>query len=130
MESGRLNYGLHRTTDSAMHEMSLAEGIIQIIEDNARRSDATAVKAVWLEIGRLSSVEPEALRFCFDVVVKDTLADGARLEIIDVPGSAWCMQCSQTVAVEARYDPCPVCGGFQLQVTGGTEMRVKELEIE
>lgn len=113
-----------------MHEMSLAEGILQIIEDNARRADAGRVRAVWLEIGRLSSVEPDALRFCFDVVVKDTLADGARLEIIDVPGSAWCLQCSQTVEVAARYDECPLCGSYQLQVTGGTEMRVKELEIE
>lgn len=113
-----------------MHEMSLAEGIIQIVEDTARKAEAARVKAVWLEIGRLSSVEPDALRFCFDVVVKNTLADGAHLEIIDVPGSAWCMQCSQTVDVAARYDPCPRCGSYQLQVTGGTEMRVKELEIE
>jgi hydrogenase nickel incorporation protein HypA/HybF len=113
-----------------MHEMSLAEGIIQLIEDAARDQGFAQVRAVWLEIGRLSSVEPEALRFSFDVVTRGTLADGARLEIVDVPGTAWCMQCSESVALPALYEPCPRCGGYQVQVTGGTEMRVKELEVD
>jgi hydrogenase nickel incorporation protein HypA/HybF len=113
-----------------MHEMSLAEGIIQLVEDAARDQGFAHVRAIWLEIGRLSSVEPEALRFCFDVVTRGTLADGARLEIVDVPGTAWCMQCSASVAVPALYEPCPRCGGYQVQVTGGTEMRVKELEVD
>ncbi|HEX6828205.1 MAG TPA: hydrogenase maturation nickel metallochaperone HypA [Burkholderiales bacterium] len=113
-----------------MHEMSLAEGVVQIVEDYARREHIRRVKAVWLEIGRLSGVEAEAMRFCFDAAARDTVAEGARLEIVELAGSAWCMKCSEPVAVAARYDPCPRCGGYQLQVTGGTEMRVKELEIE
>ena len=113
-----------------MHEMSLAEGVVQIVEDYARREHFRRVKAVWLEIGRLSGVEAEAMRFCFDAAARDTVAEGARLEIVELAGSAWCLHCSEAVAVAARYDPCPRCGGYQLQVTGGTEMRVKELEVE
>jgi hydrogenase nickel incorporation protein HypA/HybF len=113
-----------------MHEMSLAEGIIQLIEDAARTQGFAQVRSVWLEIGRLSSVEPEALRFSFDVVSRGSIADGARLEIVDVPGSAWCMQCSQSVDLPALYEACPRCGSYQVQVTGGTEMRVKELEVD
>ena len=60
-----------------MHEMSLAEGVLQIVEDAARSQGFSQVTAVRLEIGRLSSVEPEALRFCFDVVVRGSLAEGA-----------------------------------------------------
>lgn len=113
-----------------MHEMSLAQGVIDIVEDAARREGFRHVRTVRLEIGRLSSVEPEAMRFCFDLVAKASLAEGARLEIIDTPGSAWCMPCSAPVSVAAVGDACPLCGSYQLQITGGTEMRVRDLEVE
>lgn len=113
-----------------MHEMSLCEGILKILEDNAKSQGFERVKTVWLEIGTLSCVEPEAMRFSFDAVTKGTLADHARLEIIKVQGEAWCMQCSKTVSVNQRFDACPDCGSFQLQVTGGEEMKIKELEVE
>ena len=113
-----------------MHEMSLAEGIVQLVEDAARADGCSRVKAVWLEIGQLAAVEIEALRFCFDAVTRDSIVEGARLEIIETQGQGWCMKCESNVAVTALYEPCPVCGSYQIQVTGGSEMRVKEFEVE
>jgi hydrogenase nickel incorporation protein HypA/HybF len=113
-----------------MHEMSLADGVRQVIEDSAKTNGFTQVKTVWLEIGALAGVEVEAMRFCFDAVLKDTLADGARLEIIETPGQGWCLACGKTVAIEQRYDACPLCDGYQVQATGGLELKVKELEVE
>jgi len=113
-----------------MHEMSLAEGVLQIVEDAARREGLRRVRAVWLEIGRLSSVMPEAMRFCFDVVTRQSVADGARLEIVETPGAAWCLKCSEPAVIDALGDACPRCGSYQLQITDGTQMRVKELEGE
>ncbi|MCU7945829.1 MAG: hydrogenase maturation nickel metallochaperone HypA [Candidatus Thiodiazotropha sp. (ex Cardiolucina cf. quadrata)] len=113
-----------------MHEMSLCEGVLLALEENASSQGYKRVKTVWLEIGALSGVEPEAMYFGFDVVMNETLADGARLEIIHLPGEAWCMQCSQSVQVSARYEACPECGSYQLHVTGGEEMRIKELEVD
>jgi len=113
-----------------MHEMSLAEGIVQLIEDAARREGFSSVKLVALEIGRLSSVEPEALAFCFDAATRGSIAEGARLEIENVPGRGVCLQCAAEVEIENVYDPCPACGAFGLRITGGTEMRVKELEVD
>ncbi|MCP4698518.1 MAG: hydrogenase maturation nickel metallochaperone HypA [Gammaproteobacteria bacterium] len=113
-----------------MHEMSLCESVLQILEDNARSRGFEKVKTVWLEIGGLAGVEPEAMHFCFDAVTRDTLADHARLEIIEMPGEAWCMQCAKTVLVKQRFDACPDCGSYQLPVTGGEEMKIKELEVE
>lgn len=112
-----------------MHEMSLAEGVLQLIEDAAREQKFEKVTAVWLEIGQLSGVEVEAMKFCFDAVIRDSIADGARLEIIALPGTGWCMACSRTVPMAEVFGECPHCGGHQMQVTGGTEMRVKELEV-
>lgn len=113
-----------------MHEMSLCEGVLQVIEDHAASQGFSQVKKVWLEIGALAGVDPEAMRFGFDAVMKDTLADGAELEIIGLPGLAWCMQCSKQVSVSARFDACPDCNSYQLQITGGDEMRIKELEVD
>ena len=113
-----------------MHEMSLTEGVLQILQDNAKNKGFERVKTVWLEIGALSGVEIEAMRFCFDAVMQGTLADGAKLEIIQAPGEAWCMPCGKSVRVSERFEPCPECGSFQLQITGGDQMQVKELEVE
>ena len=113
-----------------MHEMSLAEGVLQLIEDAARAQDFRRVKTVWLEIGRLAGVEVEAMRFCFDAVMRDSIAHGAALEIVETPGRAWCLKCSRAVEVQASLDACPLCGSYQLQVSGGNELRVRELEVE
>lgn len=113
-----------------MHEMSLAESVLGIIEDAAAAQGFARVNTVVLEIGRLAAVEPEAMRFCFDAVMRDTLADGARLEIVDVPGAGWCRDCATRVPMNDRLDLCPHCGGAGLQPTGGMEMKVKQLEVE
>jgi hydrogenase nickel incorporation protein HypA/HybF len=113
-----------------MHEMALCEGVVQVLEAYARKQGYSRVRTVWLEIGDLAGVEVEAMRFGFDVVTRGTLAEGAQLQIIERPGEAWCLQCAKTVPVKQRFDACPDCGSYQLQVTGGEEMRIKELEVE
>ncbi len=113
-----------------MHEMSLAEGVLQLIEDSAKTQNFSRVKTVWLEIGQLAGVEVEAMKFCFEAVVHDSIAQGAELVIIELPGQAWCLHCAEVVNVTALYDACPKCGSHQVQVTGGNEMRVKELDVE
>ena len=112
-----------------MHELSLAEGVLQLIEDAARQQHFSKVSTVWLEIGQLSGVEVEAMKFCFDAVTRGSVAQGARLEIITLPGTGWCMACAKPAPMTEVFGECPQCGGFQMQVTGGTEMRVKEIEV-
>lgn len=112
-----------------MHEMSLCEGVVQLIEDQARTHRFAKVSTVWLEIGALAGVESEAMRFSFAAVASGTVADAARLEIIDIPGRATCPACKQTVQVNARFDACPGCGHYPLDITAGEEMRIKELEV-
>jgi len=113
-----------------MHEMALAQGVRELVDEAARSSGARRVAAVRLEIGRLAQVEIESLRFAFDVVKRGSLADAARLDIVADEGRAWCMCCSEVVALAALGEPCPKCGSHQLQVTGGDRMRVLEIEIE
>ncbi len=111
-----------------MHEMSLCEGIREVIEDQARVHDVSKVTRVRVEIGRFSGVEKPALAFAFDVVMRGSVAEGAALELLDVPGRAMCFDCGEEVEIADRLDPCPNCGGGRLMPTGGDEMRIKDRE--
>ena len=112
-----------------MHEVALAEGVLRIVMDAARASAAARVHTVWVELGALAQVEPEALAFCFDAVTRGSVAEGATLDIVRTAGAAWCMPCSVQVPVAKLGDACPHCGSYQLQVLQGDEMRVKEIGI-
>ncbi|MEZ5994142.1 MAG: hydrogenase maturation nickel metallochaperone HypA [Hyphomonadaceae bacterium] len=111
-----------------MHEMSLCESIVEIAEGEARRQGLSTIKLVRIEVGALSHAEPAALAFCFEAVTRGTMAEGATLEILRPRGKAWCVDCRGEVEIAARFDPCPNCGGAGLYVTGGEELRVKDLE--
>ncbi|MGO9171407.1 MAG: hydrogenase maturation nickel metallochaperone HypA [Rhodomicrobium sp.] len=113
-----------------MHEMSLCQSVLQMLEEQAAVHSYTRVKAVWLEIGPLAGVEPEAMMFCFDAVTRGTLAENARFEIVHTQAKAWCMGCSKSVDITNRFDSCPDCGSYQLQITGGDELRIKQMEVD
>lgn len=112
-----------------MHEMSLCENIRDALEQQARTDGFARVNKVWLEVGPLSCVEPEALRFGFDVVMCGSVAEGAALDIASPPATARCLACQQTATVTRRYDPCPHCGAPGMQVTGGDELKIRKLEV-
>jgi len=113
-----------------MHEMSLCQSILGVMEQAARDQHFSRVRRVRLRVGALAGVEISALRFGFEVVTRGTLADGAVLEILSQSGEAYCFQCGQSVTIEQRFDPCPGCGGHHLQLTGGDELKIQDLEVE
>jgi len=113
-----------------MHEMSLCESVIQLIERQANKQHFSSVSTVWLEIGTLAGVEIEAMYFSFDAVAKGTIVDTAKLEIIPIQGRAECPLCKQQNIISARFDLCPECGHYPLTILAGEEMRIKELEVQ
>jgi hydrogenase nickel incorporation protein HypA/HybF len=113
-----------------MHEMSLIESVVALVEDERRKQDFSRVRVIRLAVGVLGHAEPAALHFCFDVVTRGTIADGARLEIEQVSGAGWCASCRQTVSLCERFAACPVCGDTQVRMTAGGELRLSELEVE
>ena len=113
-----------------MHELSLAESVLQIIEDAAHEQKFTRVKTVWLEIGQLACVEQESLPFYFEVVIRDSIAQRAKLVIINIVGQGWCDKCEREVPLASHHDSCPNCGQYGLKVTQGDAMQIKELEVE
>lgn len=112
-----------------MHEMSLCENIREIIEAEARTSGFTRVNRVWLEVGALSCVEPDALRFGFDVVMRGSVAEGATVEITTPPAKARCLACHETAPLAHRYDLCPHCGAGPMEMLQGDALKLSKLEV-
>ncbi|WP_029010107.1 hydrogenase maturation nickel metallochaperone HypA [Azospirillum halopraeferens] len=112
-----------------MHEVSLCEHLMGLLEDEARRHAFHRVKRIRLAVGRFACVDPDALRFAFDVVRRNTLAGEAEVEIDQPPGLVWCSDCAREVEVPTRVSPCPDCGGLALIPRGGDELRLIELEV-
>ncbi len=112
-----------------MHELALSHSMVEIIEREAVLQAFERVETIRLEIGVLTCVEPEALRFCFDTATRGTVAEGARLEIIAVPAEASCRDCGAERAIRRWGTACTACGGHRLDVHGGDQMRIKDLEV-
>ena len=113
-----------------MHEVSLMESVMALVEDERCGQGFTRVRVIRLHLGALGHAEPAALRFCFDAVVRGTVAEGASLEIDVVAGAGLCSRCCLTVPMDERFAACPVCGSGPMRVTAGGDLRLAELEVE
>lgn len=112
-----------------MHELSLAGGVLQVVEDAAAREGFVRVRRLTLEAGALSGVETRALRFALESLMPGSCLEGAELDIVEPPAPAWCHDCCATVQIRSRLDDCPRCGGARLLPTGGQDLRVRELIV-
>lgn len=113
-----------------MHELTLAEQALRIVEAAARKAQAQRVTRIRLAVGALAHVDPETLQYCCEVVSRDTLAAGASIEIERRPGLAWCADCQSEVALSQWGMPCPQCAGYQLSIVQGDEMQVVNIGVE
>jgi len=113
-----------------LHELSLAGGIVRLVEDAAERERFSRVRVLHLEAGALAGVEVRALRFALEAITPGTCLEHARIDIDEVPATAWCLGCNLAVPIMSRVDACPECGSVKLQPTGGTELRVVDLLVD
>jgi len=112
-----------------MHELSLAENVLQIAEHRRRQASAQQVLRIELEIGELSAVEPEALRFAMDALLPNSTAVGAHISYHLVAGQARCRQCQQQFKLDFLYDGCPACDCFDKDILAGEELLVKSIRV-
>lgn len=112
-----------------MHELALMEELMNLVAETARERRARSVTTIRLEVGDMSGVDPDALRFAFDAVVHDTLAEHATLEIERVPVIAVCPACAAEFAPEDVVYACPICGDVSAEIRRGTELTLVSVEI-
>jgi hydrogenase nickel incorporation protein HypA/HybF len=113
-----------------MHELSIAQSVLEAVRAEAGRRPGARVCKVGLRVGELAGLDPEALRFGFEVLVRETDLEGLQLEIEHCPRRQHCSQCGHEFVPRDYEIACPGCGAARTECIGGDELEVAYLEIE
>jgi hydrogenase nickel incorporation protein HypA/HybF len=109
-----------------MHELGITQNIVAIVSEHAQ---GRKVQRILLEIGKLSAIMPDAVRFCFDICSQGTVLENAILEIKEIPGLAKCDRCGTNISLNQPFGRCS-CGNVELHLIAGEELKIKEIEVE
>ncbi|MDM8522376.1 hydrogenase maturation nickel metallochaperone HypA [Desulfococcaceae bacterium HSG8] len=113
-----------------MHEMGIAMQVAEIATASIPEDMQDArVERVNIKVGKLAAVVPESLRFCFEVVIKDTRLDGAELRIEEIPVVARCRECDTEWTVTGPVFRCEKCDSGSIEVLSGQELDIESIEI-
>ncbi len=113
-----------------MHEMSIAMSIIELATSKAQAAGAQKINHIEVEVGTLSGVLVDSLVFCFEAAAKNTAADGAKIEVIEVAAMGRCVSCNHEFLAGSLAEPCPKCGEYLVNITGGRELKVLSLTVD
>ncbi|MCW5894963.1 MAG: hydrogenase maturation nickel metallochaperone HypA [Bacteroidetes bacterium] len=113
-----------------MHELSIAESIVDIIRQYFEEKELPRVYDVSVKIGALAGVVPDSLEFSFAAITADTPLQNARLRIVSVPFVIHCNECGVTSEPDSPIAICPRCSGMATQTLSGTELQVAEIEVQ
>ncbi len=110
--------------------MSIAQSILEIVEDIMKDEPKTHLKKVIVEVGELTAVVPESLEFCYQALTAGTELEESRIVIEQIPVLARCRNCHEEFHADSVFLICPHCQSGDVQILRGQELQVKELEIE
>jgi hydrogenase nickel incorporation protein HypA/HybF len=113
-----------------MHEMSIAQSLIEILAEEMEKHGARTLRTVHLKIGQLSAIVPEALSFCFQVISEGTEMAGANLVMDIVPLQGYCPGCDKGFEIKDYHFACPLCGGTNIETIAGQDLAIVDMEVE
>ncbi|MBW2057099.1 MAG: hydrogenase maturation nickel metallochaperone HypA [Deltaproteobacteria bacterium] len=111
-----------------MHEFSIAQSIVQILQDQMRIHGLSKIETVRLRIGAMRSVQTDSLSFSFDVLTAGSPLEGARLQIEEVPMGGRCTECGKRFTLNNWTDDCPFCGAALIEIVSGKELDIVAVE--
>ncbi len=112
-----------------MHELGIAQNILQIVRQSVPEKSAAVVRGIRIRVGQLSGVVADSLEFCFSALISQTDMQRASLKIESVPISAECKDCQQRFQMDDLGFSCPTCNGTNLSLISGRELEVVEVEL-
>jgi hydrogenase nickel incorporation protein HypA/HybF len=112
-----------------MHEMGIACSILEAVANEERRHAGVRATRVGVRIGELAAIDPEALRFCFEVLIRGTEQDGLQLEIDRVQRKHRCRDCKEEFVIRDYDFRCPRCGTVSVDFASGDELELTFVEV-
>jgi hydrogenase nickel incorporation protein HypA/HybF len=110
--------------------MAIARSILDIAIAAARKEGARRITGINVVAGELRGIVPLQLTFCFSLLAEETIARGAFLNVEITRARGKCRDCEQTFLVENYHYVCPQCHSSNIQTVGGTELLVRDIEVE
>lgn len=112
-----------------MHELSIAQNIVEIIQEHVPTNGLPLVKNVKLKIGELAGLVPDSLKFCFDAITEQTPMRNAVLVVEHVPFVIECRKCGRVSTNDVGMFLCAGCGCDETKMISGNELLVTEIEL-
>ena len=112
-----------------MHELSIAQSIVDIADEEARKAGAVAISKIELDIGLLAGIEFDAFDFAWPEAVRNTFLENAERVINKIPGKAQCVSCGHIFEMKDYFELCPECGAYNHEIISGKELKIKSIEI-
>lgn len=112
-----------------MHELSIAQNILDVVRSHVSEERYGAVQAVRVRLGDLCGIQAESLEFCFSAIVRNMALKHAALKIERVPAQLQCSACGKSCATDGLLSRCPGCGSGGIELISGTELQVIEIEL-
>jgi hydrogenase nickel incorporation protein HypA/HybF len=113
-----------------MHEMSIAQSILDIVDEYMTKENGRKLMEVAVEVGELVAVVPDSLTFCYEVLVENSPYRESKLSINIIPLTGTCSDCNYSFKIENFEFVCPNCKSSSIAVKGGQELRITHLEVE
>ncbi len=113
-----------------MHELPFVESILKITLEHAEKAGAQRVIALDLVVGQMASIVDDSVQFYWDLLSKDTLAEGAQLHFKRLPAVYRCWDCGHEYQLDGEHLECPRCGSLRVQLVQGDEFRLESIDIE
>jgi hydrogenase nickel incorporation protein HypA/HybF len=113
-----------------MHEMSIAQSLISILQEEMAKHGASTLRSVRLSVGEMSAIVPESLSFCFEIITQDTPLEGAKLLMDRIPLKGYCPECDHPFDIKDFVFVCPTCGSTHIETIEGQELSIVEMEVE
>lgn len=112
-----------------MHELSIAQSIVEIAGEEARKADAVSISKISLDIGLLAGIEFDAFDFAWPEAIRNTVLENAERMINKIPGKAKCGKCGHVFDMHDYFELCPGCGAYENEVISGKELKIRSIEI-
>ncbi|NPV91907.1 MAG: hydrogenase maturation nickel metallochaperone HypA [Firmicutes bacterium] len=115
-----------------MHELGIMKNVLEVVLEHSKANDVKKIQAINLSIGALSDIVPEFAQMFFDLLAKDTVAEGAKIVIEKVPAKIRCRSCGTETEMDTTHllFSCDKCGSKLIELVSGREFRVKSMEVE
>ncbi len=113
-----------------MHELSVTQGMLDIVLEKARETQASRVVRINLVIGELSSIVDDCVQFYFDFLSEGSIASGAILVFTRIPMQVRCRNCGLSFSPDKSSWSCPECGKWDAEIIAGQEFYIDSIEVE